>query len=367
MAFPERRTADILLTMLLFLGVCAAVYSARRIILLFVFAIFFAYLINPLVKFLQQHSLFFKNLRGPVVVEVYVAFVILIALVVYTFAPGLARNTVKLVDEVPVLMNGLATGDIATDLRVKYGWSEEQEFRLRAFLARHREDIQRLAPAIDRYFSSAAQLLSWFLLIPILAIFFLRDGDHMADLFIQVLFPANRRGRIRALANELHIMLTQYIRAQVLLCGLSFLFYSVAMLVLRFPHAIALGFLGGLLEFIPVIGWMSTFGVIVSVGVVNHLHWIWMAALLGIWRAVQDYYASPRIMGRELKIHPLAAIFAVLVGAEIGGIVGIYLSVPLMASMRLIWRACAEERTGGGRHPDATASAQPELLETTIT
>jgi len=369
MAFPERRTADVLLTMLFFLGVCAAVYSARRIILIFVFAIFFAYLINPLVKFLQQHSLFFRNLRGPVVVEVYVAFVILIALVVYTFAPGLARNTVKLVDEVPVLMNSLATGDIATDLRVKYGWSEEQEFRLRAFLARHRDDIQRVAPAIDRYFSSAAQVLSWFLLIPILAIFFLRDGDHIADLFIHVLFPADRRPRIRAVANELHIMLTEFIRAQVLLCGLSFLFYSVAMLALRFPHAIALGFLGGLLEFIPVVGWLSTFAVIVSVGFVNHLHWIWMAALLGIWRGVQDYYASPRIMGRQLKIHPLAAIFAVLVGAEIGGIVGIYLSVPLMASMRVIWRACTEERPERQHHPHsgATANTQPDLAETAIT
>ena len=156
MPFPERRTTDVLLTILFFVVLCAAIYGARRIILIFVFAMFFAYLMNPVVKFLQQHSLFFRNLRGPVVVEVYVALVILIAVMGYTFAPGVARNTVKFVDEVPVLMNSLATGDIATDLRTKYGWSEEQEFRLRAFLARHRDDIQRLAPAIDRYFSSAA-------------------------------------------------------------------------------------------------------------------------------------------------------------------------------------------------------------------
>src|SRR5882724_11380046 len=134
MAFPERRTANILLTILFFGVVCAAVYSARRVILLFVFAIFFAYLIDPVVKFLQRHSLFFRNLRGPAVVEVYLAFVGLIALLVYTLAPGVARNTVRWMDEVPVLLNGLSTGDIATDLKGRYGWSEEQEFRLRAFL-----------------------------------------------------------------------------------------------------------------------------------------------------------------------------------------------------------------------------------------
>src|SRR5215475_3481496 len=115
MAFPERRTADVLLTMLFFLGVCAAVYSARRVILIFVFAIFFAYLINPIVKFLQRHSLLFRNLRGPAVVEVYLALVIVVAIGLYEFAPSMLQNTMKLVDQVPVLLNGLSTGDIATD------------------------------------------------------------------------------------------------------------------------------------------------------------------------------------------------------------------------------------------------------------
>jgi predicted PurR-regulated permease PerM len=367
-SFPERRTTNILLTILFFVVLCAAIYGARRTILIFVFAIFFAYLINPAVRFLQRHSLFFKNLRGPAVVEVYLAFVILTALVSYAFAPNLAKNTIKLVDQVPVLLDGFSTGDIASDLREKYGWSEEQEFRFRAFLARHRDDIQRVVPTIDRYFSSVAQILGCFLLITVLAIFFLRDGDHIADLFIRALFPPDRRPRIRAIANQLHLMLAQYIRAQVLLCALSFLFYSGTMLLLRFPHAVALAALGGLLEFIPVVGWMSTFVVIVGVGVVNHLHWIWMAALLGIWRAIQDYVASPRIMGRQLKIHPLAAIFAVLAGGEIGGLVGIYLSVPLMASIRLVWRVCAEERAERthDRHPNITTETQPVLTETAV-
>jgi len=121
MAFPQRRTLDILLTTLLFGVVCAAVYSARRIILIFIFAIFFAYLIDPVVKFLQRHSLFFRNLRGPAVVEVYIAFVILIALLGYTFAPRLAKSTVKLLDEAPVVLNSLSTGDIASVLRGRYG------------------------------------------------------------------------------------------------------------------------------------------------------------------------------------------------------------------------------------------------------
>ncbi len=345
MAFPQRGTLDILLTTLFFGVVCAAIYSARRIILIFIFAIFFAYLIDPVVKFLQRHSLFFKNLRGPAVVEVYLTFVILIALAGYTFAPGMARNTMKLLDNTPTLLNSLSTGDIATQLRGKYGWSAEQEFRFRTFLERHKDNIDRLVPMLDRYISNAAQLVGVLLLVPILAIFFLRDGDRIADALIPLFFSSQRRPRVRAIADELHVMLRSYIRAQVLLCILSFLFYSASMLLLRFPHAVALGVLGGLLEFVPVVGWTSTFAVIVGVGIVNQAHWLWMAALLGIWRVIQDYFVSPRIMGRQLKIHPLAAIFAVLVGAEIGGIIGIYLAVPLMASMRVIWRVEKSQTT----------------------
>jgi AI-2E family transporter len=220
--------------------------------------------------------------------------VILLALVAYSFAPGVARNTVKAMDQAPVLLDRLSTGDIATDLRRKYGWTEEQEFRLRFFLVKHKEEIQHLIPTVDRYLSNLAIILWWLLLVPVLAIFSLRDGEHIAEVFIR-----ERSPRIRAAANELHLMLTRYIRAQVLLCGLSFVFYSAVLLLLRFPYAIALASLGGLLEFIPVVGWTSTFAVIVGVGAVNHLHWIWMAALLGIWRVIQDYAVMPRILGAE--------------------------------------------------------------------
>jgi len=365
MAFPDRRTATILLTTLLIAGLCLAVYCARRIILIFIFAIFFAYLIDPVVKFLQRHSLFFKSLRGPAVVEVYLAFVILVAFVGYSVAPRLAKNTVKLMDEAPALMDGLSNGNIASELRGKYGWTEEQELRFRFFLARHKEQIQHLAPTIDRYLSNGLLLLSWSILIPILAIFFLRDGGRITEVSIQLFFPANRRVQVRAVVSELHHMLTGYIRAQALLCGFSFLFYAGALLLLRFPYAFLLAFLGGLLEFVPVVGWTSTLAAIVGVGIVNHSHWIWMAALLLVWRMVQDYAVMPLILGHELKIHPLAAIFAVLVGAELGGIVGIYLAVPVAAALRVILRMRQEERAEQSHHcsTEISLTAPPPIAD----
>jgi predicted PurR-regulated permease PerM len=90
---------------------------------------------------------------------------------------------------------------------------------------------------------------------------------------------------------------------------------------------------------------------------VSHSQWIWIAVLFALWRVLQDYLFCPRIMGHHLRIHPLAAIFAILVGAEVGGIVGVYLAIPVMASVRVIWQMCAAREPIAGenrRRPAAT-------------
>src|SRR6202035_3296618 len=117
-------------------------------------------------------------------------------------------------------------------------------------------------------------------------------------------------------------------------------FYSVSMAVLRFPYAIALGILGGILEFLPAIGWSASAATILTVGFVTHAHWIWMAGLVVVWRLVQNYVNSPRIMGDSLELQPLTVVFALMVGAQVGGIAGVYLAVPAVAALRIAWLEC---------------------------
>jgi predicted PurR-regulated permease PerM len=313
-----------------------------------------------LVKWLQRHSLFFKSLRGPAVVEVYLAFLVLIALVAHEVAPGLLWQTGQLFDEIPAMLDDVSTGVIATKIGDQYGWSEAQELRLKAFLAWHREDIQSFVRTGERFTSSAAEAIAWLVLIPLLAIFFLRDGGHIAHALIRVASAGGKYEAVQAVADEMNLTLKRYVRAKMILGGLSFLFYSAVMLLLNFPHAIALGLLGGFLEFIPVAGWMISAAAIICVGVLTHSHWMWIAVLLGIWRMVQDYYISPRVMGHQLEIHPLLAIFAVMVGWEIGGLVGIYLLVPLIAAIRAIWHRCVPPSSERQRAPVLAHTATHE-------
>ena len=115
--------------------------------------------------------------------------------------------------------------------------------------------------------------------------------------------------------DDLDTMLGQYVRAQLLLSFFAFVAYSTFFLIVRLPYALAVAAIGGVLEFIPFVGPLVTLAILVGI-----------AFLTGY----------PH-MGKDLDLHPLLAIFAILVGGEIGGVVGIYLSIPAVAAVRILW------------------------------
>ena len=351
MAFPDRRTADVLLTILLFAAGLAIVYIARSVIIVFAFSILFAYLVNPMVLSIQRHSLFFKNLRGPHVAEAYLALLILLGLIIHGLAPQFVPRVSRLVRESPAMMENVYSGDIAVTIGQRNGWDETQSQRAKAFLQQRRETIRSIVQSVREFVSVTS---GGILLVPILGLFFLSDGEKLADGVIHLVSTRETYETVRALAADLNDMLRHYIRAKVILAVLSLIYCSVAMLFLGYPHALPLGLMAGVLEFIPVAGWITSLITIATVGLATHSHWIWMSALLGLWRMIMDYGIAPRVMGHELEIHPLLAIFTVMVGGAVGGIVGIYLSVPLVASLRVVWhRFSTPEHENASKVPRA--------------
>src|SRR5581483_1106998 len=138
---------------------------------------------------------------------------------------------------------------------------------------------------------------------------------------------------------DLNQMLAHFIRAQLTLAALSLVAYMSFMGIMRVPYALVLGTAGGIMEFIPVVGPLVAAVVIVGVSLLlSYSHWIVLLIFLGAWRIAQDYAISPRVMGEKMESHPLAALFGVLAGGEIAGVLGIYLSIPVMASLRIVWR-----------------------------
>lgn len=169
----------------------------------------------------------------------------------------------------------------------RHGLNAAQQLRIQDLLERHHDLIARVFEHVAASAAYVAASSIWLFAIPILAIFLLQDGRQMVGAFVEASEQRGDRTRVKRILWQVDAMLAKYVRAQLALAGLSFVFYSVAMLLLGFPYALALGVLGGVLEFLPAAGWIASAIVILISGFLTHSHWIWMGSLLVVWGLVQ--------------------------------------------------------------------------------
>ena len=324
-----------MVTVLLFAAALAFLYGARRTIVAFIFAIFFAYLIDPLVCKVQD----LVHGRGKALLIVYLALFVALALLGLLVGPKLVREGTRLAHSFPEFYEKLASGQIAFTIGDQHGWSAETEAKIQAFLQNHRGQIMSWATHFGQRLAVLVSNSWLLLLIPILGAFFLKDGRSMADSVVDLVSRHRQREFIESVLNDVNIMLAHFIRAQLILAILSLAFYTVLLLILHVSFGAVMGVIGGALEFIPIVGPLVAAFMILGVSLVTGFgHVLILGLLLGGWRVVQDYVNSPRIMGKHVELHPLATLFGILCGAEIAGVVGVYLSVPMMATLRILWR-----------------------------
>jgi len=337
----------VLFTVSLFALGLGFLYVARRSLMAFLFAILFAYLVDPAVSNLER----LVRSRGRAIGVIYLLLLILLVSFFFFVGPQIGRQTQKLSDAMPALIERIGSGQIAEQLGSEHGWNATTRQQLKSFLVNHREDLLNMAQRAGLRVAEVAQQ-SWLLIVvPILAAFFLKDGRMFSDVVLSFVNTRPQREFMSGVLEDLNQMLAHFIRAQITLAALSLLAYMAFMGLMRVPYALVLGTAGGIMEFIPVVGPLVAGLVILGVALLlSYPHWLLLLIFLLSWRLIQDYVVSPRIMGKSMELHPLAAIFGVLAGGEIAGVLGVYLSIPVMASLRIVfrrWRLYAEKKRFG--------------------
>jgi predicted PurR-regulated permease PerM len=336
MPLIDSRTTRILFTIFVFAVGFAFLYVARRTLIAFLFAVFFAYLVDPAVSRVEK----FARSRAGAIAIIYLLIVMMLGTLFFFIGPRIGHETQKLTDSMPSLVERINSGQIVQDIGIEHGLTKNTRDQLSAFLKGHTGDLLKLAQRAGLRIAEVAQE-SWILvLIPILAAFFLKDGRAFSQVALSFVHSKPQREFMQGVINDMNLMLAQFIRAQLTLAALSWVAYASFLgLIMHVPYALMLGTAGGILEFIPVVGPLVASMLIIGVAVLNGYHyWLIVGVFLIIWRLVQDYVVSPRVMGKTMELHPLAAIFGVLAGAEIAGVLGVYLSIPVMASLRIVWR-----------------------------
>lgn len=340
MAILDQRTTAVARTVAIFAVIALFVWGARDTIVAFVFAVFFAYVFEPLVSWLQGKRKISRGSRGLAIAEVYLILAMACTAIAFGAGPYIAAEGRQLISAAPSLLDKLATGRLVHEIGTTRGWNYATQIRIEHLIREHRAEVLHFVQQVGVRAGALFANVFWLVLIPILAVFFLKEGKQMAEAFFKaiVLTPKSRLF-LRSTLRDINDMAANYIRTQLLLAALSIVAYTAVLGLAKVQYGIILGVFAGILEFIPIFGPLVGAITVLVVAYLTGFHYVWFLVLFfGAWRIVQDYVNSPTLMHRSVKLHPLGVIFAVLAGGEIAGFVGVYLSIPLAAALQIFWR-----------------------------
>lgn len=328
-------------TLLALAGMLTLIYYLRTVLLLLVFSVVFAYLIFPLVK-LAERGLPVARRRPLAIALVYLVLVAVLSTLAALVGPRLGHELAALGEKVPEMSTQIQSGRILGNIFPNWGGAEVLDDLVRSHLPQVVVYAQYALTSILAWLSAAWVVI----LIPVFAFFFLRDAERIADAVTGLVGDAGRRQLSVTIALDLHSVLGEYIRALILLCSLTFAVWSALFLLAGVPYALVLAALGGTLEFLPVLGPLVAGVIVIAVAFFSGFSHPWLLALFILaWRLTQDYMTSPLIMGRGVELHPGLVLFGVLAGGEIAGPVGMFLSVPVLAGLRIVWRRLRDFHT----------------------
>jgi|SRR5579875_634478 len=330
----DAKTARVLSTILMFAVVLAFLHGARDTLTLFLFAILFAYFIEPVVSFFQ------RKLRGRIrgIVASYLLFTGVLTGLGFLLGPRIGAEAKDLMSSGPALLDRIATGQFILNMGQSQGWTHERAMQIQQVFMGHREAILAYGENLAAQMEEPLMHVWWIVLIPILSVFFLKDARAMAFRMVQLGGDAEKRSVVRGILSDVNVMLGSYIRAQLILALLTGCVLTLVLGLMHAPFAFILGPFAAVCEFVPVVGPAVASAAIFGIALLSgYPHVLWIFLFLGTWRVIQDYVNAPRIMGKSLEISPLAEIFGVLAGGEIGGVIGALVSVPVLAVLRILW------------------------------
>jgi predicted PurR-regulated permease PerM len=341
----DSRAARAAWTVFLVVLALALGYWIRRTLLIFTAALLVAYLLSPLVSLVDRvaKGRFHRNLSLAVV---YVLLIAALGTALGVIGSRVVEEGASLASRLPELIRGL---DRSMDLPLPE-WMTPVKISLlaalRSFVEQHSKDA---LPLLQRAGSELLALLvnlAFVILVPILSFFFLKDGAEMRQNLIAWIPDGPNRRLMEDIFGDVHVLLAQFMRALVILSAATFVSYSLFFASACVPYAVLLATIAGVLEFIPVAGPLSAAAVALLVaGFSGYPHLLWMVVFLIAYRLFQDYVLQPYLMSSGVEVPPLLIIFGVLAGEQVAGVPGMFLSIPVIATLRVIFLRLWKART----------------------
>lgn len=305
----------------------------------FAAALLLAYLLEPIARRLTGLGLprAFSS-----VVAILVGLVVVVSMVSIG-VPVVSHEIGKLQARLPDL--------IATLYAQVYPWlaqtglpiddTEALRAKLIDWLGKNTEQVSTtLFSTLQTGLGALVTILGWFILVPVVLFFLLKDWAMILGKTIWVV-PQKHRAIVRSLGRDIHETLQGYLQGQVRVMAAMGLYYAVALLLAGFSGWLSIGLLSGLLVFIPYAG----FAVSVLLALVSgllELGWahtlIAVAIVYGGGQFLESFVLTPKLVGDRIGLHPLGVILALVIFGSLFGFLGVLLALPLAAILLAVFR-----------------------------
>ena len=331
----DRHVARAVWTVALVLLLLVLVFLVRKTLFVFIVALLLAYLLSPLVNLLDRLGPR-RRTRIAALSAAYAILILALVLVGQQIGSRVVEEANSLSRRAPEMLAHWEKAAAQPDATA--GWVQGQlADRLRIEVSKWSSDLFAGLPKVGIRLLGFASDLVYVVIVPILAFFFLKDGFVFREHILALVDDGPRRVLLDDVMADVHLLLAHYMRALVLLSCATFVSYSIFFAILGVPYGILLATTAFLLEFIPMLGPLAAGAIILAVALVSGEHALAVLIFLLAYRMFQDYVLSPHVMGTGVELHPLLVLFGVFAGAEVAGIPGAFLSVPVLALVRVLY------------------------------
>jgi predicted PurR-regulated permease PerM len=323
---------------LLIVGLVFVIYRAGDIVRPFVWAAILAYILLPVVRAFE-HRL--TNHRGVAAGIVFIAVLLVLAGGVRFLAPLAVEQGQTFQRALPTLIAN-AQNTVAETLD-QIGAEDLVPIVFGPISTAPLEVSRNVATLALPFIVGFSHFLLEFLVFLIATFFFLRDWPRVINWSKRLVPPASRH-ELLPLGGQVSILLSRYVRGQLLLVAIMSAATTIGLTVFGVPFSLLLGLLTGVLEVIPIIGPITAGAIacLVALGNPNPFGWSQLAyvgaiaIMYTVLRHAEDYFVIPLVIGRIVRLHPALVIFSLLAGGAVFGLIGVVLAVPVAATLRLV-------------------------------
>jgi len=321
-----------------FLGL---IYLLSDILLPFVAGIILAYLLDPIADFLERHH--FPRWLAAGSITLFATAVVISSLLL--LVPLLQTQIVDFAGRLPQYVEALREKAVVLLAMVQSHLSPEELASIRDKIsgAAGPNALAWIGKLLTRLWGGGVallNLLSLLVITPIVMFYLLRDWDNIIRT-IDDWLPRRQAPLVRANVAEINKVMSGFLRGQFSVCVLLGIFYALGLTLVGLDFGLIIGFLTGLISFVPYFGMLTGFAIGLGVAIAQFSEWQSIAMVAGVFvigQFLEGNFITPKLVGDRIGLHPAWLIFALLAGGALFGFTGILLAVPIAAVIGVLGR-----------------------------